>query len=39
MDSEKCYKCGKKIDLVESYYNDNMCKECWYDEEYGEIEN
>ncbi len=34
--NEICFKCEKKIDIVESYYNDGMCKECWYDDEYGD---
>ena len=39
MNLEKCYKCGKKIDIVESYYNENLCKDCWYEVEYVDEEN
>jgi hypothetical protein len=30
---EQCSKCGKYIDLVDSAYNEGMCKECYYENE------
>ena len=34
MKSEKCNKCKVPISLVDCAYNEGLCKECYYNQEY-----